>query len=79
MSILSFAEFKNEVRQMKLEWQKEAAKWNWFNGESLTTRKAGLCFLLVRERVASLIMSVDCNRKPGHSYGIIFGAVCAET
>jgi hypothetical protein len=79
MSILSFAEFKNEVRQMKLEWQKEAAKWNWFTGESLTTRKVGLCFLLVHERVASLIMSVDCNRKPGHSYDDIVGAVCAET
>jgi hypothetical protein len=45
----------------------------------LTTRKVGLCFLLVHERVASLIMSVDCNRKPGHSYDDIVGAVCAET
>ena len=27
MSILSFWEFKDEVRKMKLQWQKEAAKW----------------------------------------------------
>jgi hypothetical protein len=79
MSILSFWEFKDEVRKMKLHWQQEAAKWISATGEFMTTHKPDWCFLLVCEPAQSnLMMCGYRNRKCGHGYRHIFSTVCTD-
>ena len=47
MSILSFWEFKNEVRKMKLEWKREALKMKWLYG-------TGTCIIFFRSNSSEI-------------------------